>query len=79
VIHDFMPASDHTHPLFAALFSLHMLICTPKGRAYSADEYRTWLGERGFVEAQEMALGTDRPTATTAIVARKPWASLGTA
>lgn len=70
VIHDFMPNTEAA--LFPALFSLHMLVYTPKGRAYRADEYEAWLGGCGFVDPRRVAICADRPTATTAIIARKP-------
>ena len=32
----------------AALFAVNMLVLTPRGSTYSADEYRAWLSEAGF-------------------------------
>lgn len=72
VIHDFMPVADRTGPLFPALFSLHMLVYTRKGRAYSADEYEAWLKGCGYTEPHRATICADRPTATTAVIARKP-------
>jgi ubiquinone/menaquinone biosynthesis C-methylase UbiE len=72
VIHDFMAPGPGPGPLFPALFSLHMLVYTQKGRAYRADEYQTWLREGGWVKPRRVAICTDRPTATTAILAGKP-------
>jgi len=79
IIHDFMPGSDGQHRLFPALFSLHMLVYTQKGRAYRADEYETWLRDAGFREPRRVAICADRPTSTTAIIARKPCVSIGSA
>ena len=72
VIHDFMPAPDHAHPVFPCLFSVHMLIYTHKGKAYSADEYEAWLRDCGFVDPRRTTICPDRPTATTAILATRP-------
>ena len=72
VIHDFMPSAGAAGEPFAALFSLHMLVQTPKGRAYCADEYEAWLGGCGFVAPQRVVICADRATATMAIIATKP-------
>jgi ubiquinone/menaquinone biosynthesis C-methylase UbiE len=52
VISDFILEPDKTAPRFAALFSLNMLVNTAGGASYSEPEYRDWLKEAGFNEAQ---------------------------
>lgn len=43
IIHEFVLDETKTHPQFAALFSLNMLIGTQEGASYSETEYRSWL------------------------------------
>ncbi|MBI5417672.1 methyltransferase domain-containing protein [Candidatus Poribacteria bacterium] len=47
-IHDFMLDKTHTKPLHSVLFALNMLVRTPGGGVYSADEYKEWLRIAGF-------------------------------
>ena len=44
-VHDFLAGDDNPG---AAMFSVVMLVWTRKGEAYSADDYREWLGESGL-------------------------------
>ena len=37
-VHEFILDNDRTAPLFPALFSLNMLVCTPEGRSYNEQE-----------------------------------------
>lgn len=48
IIQDFFLNGDKTSPPFAALFSLNMLLYTPRGRTYSFGEVTNWLREAGF-------------------------------
>ncbi len=56
VIHEFVLDETKTHPQFAALFSLNMLIGTQEGAAYSASEYRKWLKDAGFKQVKKIDL-----------------------
>jgi hypothetical protein len=56
VVRDFILEPDKTAPLFAALFSLNMLVATEGGASYSAPEYEHWLHEAGFSEVQRVRL-----------------------
>ncbi len=47
-IHDFMLNKSHTVPLFSTLFALNMLVRTPRGGVYSAEEYKDWMKIAGF-------------------------------
>lgn len=48
-VHDFLINESHTGPVFSALFSVHMLTYTMKGRVYSKGEYRRMLESTGFL------------------------------
>ncbi len=48
IIHEFVLDETKTHPQFAALFSLNMLIGTQEGASYSEQEYMAWLENTGF-------------------------------
>jgi predicted O-methyltransferase YrrM len=47
-IQDFFLNDDGTSPLGAAMFSVHMLAVTPRGRAYYRREVARWLEEAGL-------------------------------
>jgi len=47
-IHDHFLESDRTRPPSAALFGVHMLVATERGRTYSFDEVEAWLQEAGI-------------------------------
>ena len=68
VIHDFMLNPDMSSPEFAALFSVHMLVYTNKGRVYSSREYRSWLKTAGFRDIKEWDVcpGSDNPSRVVA-------------
>jgi SAM-dependent methyltransferase len=53
---DFILNADRTAPKFGALFALNMLVGTPAGRSYSAEEYCAWLGQAGFTDARHIQL-----------------------
>jgi len=48
LVHDFFLEPDRTAPRSAAVFSLHMLVVTGRGRSYSWDEMETLLAAGGF-------------------------------
>ena len=72
VIHDFLVGSDKTSPLFGAMFSVHMLVYTSKGRTYSFDEYSAWLKKSGFSAIRRYAIAKDLPNSSHAIIAKRP-------
>jgi predicted O-methyltransferase YrrM len=68
VVQDFILEPDRTAPRSASLFALNMLVGTPEGSSYTSDEYRSWLGEVGFVEARHIRL----PGPTGLVLGRHP-------
>jgi len=48
VVSDALLDRSMTRPSSAALFAVHMLVTTPNGRGYGADEVADWLREAGF-------------------------------
>jgi len=56
IIHEFVLDETETHPQFAALFSLNMLIGTQEGASYSEAEYRAWLINTGFKDVKRIDL-----------------------
>jgi hypothetical protein len=56
IIHEFVLDETRTHPQFAALFSLNMLIGTQEGASYSGIEYREWLVNTGFKDVKSIDL-----------------------
>ncbi|MBI5242758.1 MAG: methyltransferase domain-containing protein [Elusimicrobia bacterium] len=71
VIHDFMLRPDRTGPLFGALFSVHMLTYTRKGRVYTTEEYRQWLEGLGFAGIRCMDIAKGATNGTQAMVGVK--------
>lgn len=65
---DFILSADRTAPKSGALFALNMLVGTPAGRSYSAEEYCAWLGRTGFTGAHHIQL----PGPAGLIVATRP-------
>ncbi len=53
-IHDFILNNDRTGPLFPTLFSLNMLVGTPRGRAYTEKEITDMLTTAGFDQIQRL-------------------------
>jgi hypothetical protein len=49
-IHDFLYDAELKNPM-GALFSVTMLMWTPKGEAYSAGDYEGWLTKAGLKPA----------------------------
>lgn len=70
-IHDFVTEPDHTAPLFGALFSVHMLTYTEKGKTYSEEEYGHWLKTAGFEIEDVHAIGSGNANESRLIVGRK--------
>jgi len=52
-VHEFALGRDKTSPLRAALFSVHMLLMTPGGRAYGREEIGGWLRQAGLRRVSE--------------------------
>ncbi len=48
LIKDFFISEEGTGPLFAALFTINMLVSTPSGRCYTRNEVEAWSEEGGF-------------------------------
>lgn len=72
VVHDFMLDAARTSPLFAALFSVHLITYTERGRVFTEEEYAGWLHEAGFEPPTRIAVCGNLPTATVALAARRP-------
>jgi SAM-dependent methyltransferase len=53
-IHEFILNNDKTGPRFPALFSINMLLGTPKGRAYSEQELMAILEKKGAVDVKRL-------------------------
>lgn len=56
LVQEFILDDSRDRPLFPALFSLNMLLCTPHGKAYSEGEIRTLLEAAGFEQVARLAL-----------------------
>jgi len=69
IVHDFLLDPDRAGPEYAALFSVHMLVNTEGGRAYSGEEIRALLREAGF---REVKIHRGVSPTTGAVTARKP-------
>jgi len=48
IVRDVFMARQRTTPAWGALFSVALLLHTPRGRCYTLEEVRTWLGRSGF-------------------------------
>lgn len=70
-IHDFVTNRDHTGPLFGALFSVHMLTYTERGKTYSEEEYLRWLRNVGFKIEFIRPVGSGNANESRLIVGRK--------
>jgi SAM-dependent methyltransferase len=66
---EFIPDDDGVSPPFAAMFSMVMLVSTPKGRAYRFAELEAMHRAAGFVDCALVELP---PTPQRLVVARKP-------
>ncbi|MBW1763683.1 MAG: methyltransferase [Deltaproteobacteria bacterium] len=54
IIHDFILNNTMDGPLFPALFSLNMLVGTPKGQSYSENQLMDMLTEAGLIDIQRI-------------------------
>lgn len=54
LIHDFILDEDRAGPLFAALFSLNMLMGTAAGRSYTEGELQAMMGAAGAQDVQKL-------------------------
>jgi ubiquinone/menaquinone biosynthesis C-methylase UbiE len=70
-IHDFMLDEEKTASLFSALFSVHMLVYTERGRTYSRGQYRRWLVEAGCINLSEQSIRAGDPTETILMIGMK--------
>ena len=66
---EFVPNDDGVSPPFAALFSMVMLVSTPRGKAYRYRELEAMHRAAGFVNCDLVELP---PTPQRLVVARKP-------
>ena len=56
VIQDFILNDAKTAPKFAAIFSLNMLVGTPRGRDYSESEYAQWMQSAGLASVRRVPM-----------------------
>ena len=68
VISDFILDEDGTGPVWAALFSLNMLVGTKSGASYEESAYRAWLDQAGFDQIRKVS----SPGPIDLILARRP-------
>jgi SAM-dependent methyltransferase len=66
---EFVPNDDGVSPPFAAMFSMVMLVSTPKGKAYRFAELDAMHRAAGFTDCKLLDL---QPTPQRLVVARKP-------
>lgn len=50
IVRDVLLSGDETDPEWGALFSVALLVDTPRGRCYSEKEVRRWLRQAGFTK-----------------------------
>lgn len=50
VIQEFYLDETRTYPLTGAIFSINMLVNTPKGRSYTPGEMSSWMKKAGFID-----------------------------
>jgi predicted O-methyltransferase YrrM len=70
VVQEGLVDPDGTSPVWAALFSLNMLVNTGEGRSYSGREIAGWMREAGFVEPVVRALPP--PGNASLVIGTKP-------
>jgi 2-polyprenyl-3-methyl-5-hydroxy-6-metoxy-1,4-benzoquinol methylase len=58
-IQDFYLNSDGASPTGAAMFGVHMLAVTPRGRAYTHGEVAEWMQEAGLAKPEYVVSGMD--------------------
>jgi hypothetical protein len=67
-IHDFYLNQDGVSPPGAAMFGVHMLAVTPRGRSYTFGEVAEWMQEAGLSAPTHLQSGMD----ASILIARKP-------
>ncbi len=70
VIKDHILGGSRTETDEGTVFSLLMLLTTDRGRCYTLDEIRGWLGRAGLVEAGRVELPP--PLTSSLVIGRKP-------
>jgi hypothetical protein len=58
-IQEFYLSSDGASPTGAAMFGVHMLAVTPRGRAYTSGEVSEWMQEAGLAKPEYIVSGHD--------------------
>jgi SAM-dependent methyltransferase len=58
-IQDFYLNPDGASPMGAAMFGVHMLAVTPRGRAYTYGEVAEWMQEAGLMKPEYIVSGMD--------------------
>jgi len=56
-VHDYFLEPDRTQPRPAALFAVHMLVATDRGRTYTFEEVEMWLREAGIEPFERVDYG----------------------
>jgi len=56
VIQDFILDETRASPKMAAIFSINMLVGTPRGRDYAGSEYEAWMKAAGFEDVRRIPL-----------------------
>jgi precorrin-6B methylase 2 len=73
IVRDVFMTRDRTAPEWAALFSVSLLLHTPRGRCYALDEILAWLHESGFSRIQGPFPSSRLPfDPNSVLIARKP-------
>lgn len=70
-VHDFIVDDSHTSPLFSALFSVHMLTYTNKGRVYSLSEYKKNLSMAGFGPVKAIPINEGATNESCLLITKK--------
>ncbi len=70
LVQEFILEADRAAPLFPALFSLNMLLVTPRGQAYSETELRVLLQNAGLEQIERMPV--ELPNGAGILAGRKP-------
>jgi ubiquinone/menaquinone biosynthesis C-methylase UbiE len=70
-VHDFLVDKSHTRPAFSALFSVHMLTYTLKGRVYSLEEYRRMLNDARLTFMKVLPINKGAINQSYLLVSRK--------
>jgi hypothetical protein len=61
VVSDVFTDEGGTHPPFAAMFGLNMMLTAPDGGVHSDSDVKRWMAEAGFAELRTMALPPPMP------------------